>query len=158
VLSGLTGLRRLDLSYCGGAAAAAGQPRLLPLQLLPALAGLTSLRLAGLQLDDAACAGLERAAPGLRELDLSESNLSAPFVESALGALPGLTSLRLAWCEAGALPLFGSLKHLDVSNTELVEVAHSSCPSSGEVRLESLECAGCSVEGLAELALPEVLR
>ncbi|GBF91899.1 hypothetical protein Rsub_05004 [Raphidocelis subcapitata] len=157
-LSGLTALRRLDLSHCGGAAAA-GQPRLAPLQLLPALRGLTSLSLAGLQLDDAACAGLgDAACAGLRELDLSESNLSAAFLEGALGALTGLTSLRLAWCSAGALPLFGSLKRLDVSHTALHEVAHSGCPLSGEVRLEQLSCAGCRVGGIAEVALPAVLR
>lgn len=149
-LRNLTALRHLDLSQSGF-----GPQRLRLLDLQPALTGLTSLSLAGLQLDDASCSGLE-ALTNLRSLDLSDATITSEFMEGALGNCTRLTALRLAWCTAGALPVIGSLKALDVSRGRLSNVAHS--VHGGEMRLERLRCAACRFEGIAALALPEIVR
>jgi hypothetical protein len=149
-LRGMTGIRSLDLSLTGFTR---GPLRLS--ELLPPLARLTSLSLAGLQLDDAACAGLGAAA-GLRALDLSDAVVTRGFVEGELGALTRLTRLHLNWCGAGALPLFGSLKVLELDHCRLGDVAHSA--HGGEMQLERLSLAHASADGLAALALPEILR
>jgi hypothetical protein len=149
-LAALTRLRRLDLSRTG-----LGAGRLQLRDLGPALAGLTSLGLGGLQLGDAACAGLG-GLTALRELDLAGAEVSDGFVEGALGGLTQLTALRMPWCSARALPLFGSLRVLDVSHCVLEGVAHSQ--HGGEVRLRQLRCGGCDVRELAALALPAVVR
>jgi hypothetical protein len=158
-LCALTRLRRLDLSHTGfsggGSQQAPQSGRLQLRELAAALPGLTSLGLAGLQLDAAACAGLERLY-GLRDLDLSDSDLTPGFIEGALGGLTQLTALRLAWCGGRALPLFGSLRLLDISQSLLEGVAHS---THGEaMRLERLWCGGCDARELAALALPAVIR
>ena len=154
-LRALSNLRELDLSNSGfGAAARAGHFSIAD-HLLPGLSGLTSLRLGGLGLSDAAAAGVERMA-ALRDLDLSWSEITADFLEGAIGRLTMLTALDLSHSAAGALPLFGCLEALDVSGARMEGVAHS--VHSGEMRLRRLACRAASFGGIAALALREVLR
>ncbi|KAI8473302.1 MAG: hypothetical protein J3K34DRAFT_519137 [Monoraphidium minutum] len=150
-LARLTRLESLDLSQTGL------RPQQLRLgALAPSLARLTSLSLGGLQLDDASVAGVEALATTLRSLDLSDAVISLSFVEGALGALTALTRLQLGWCLSGALPVFGSVKDLGLARCALRGVAHAA--GGGEVALTRLSLAGASVEGVAAVALPEILR
>jgi hypothetical protein len=158
MLGSLTALRRLDLTgtgFANGGGHGKQQGRLRVDALLPALSGLTALCLGGLQLDQRACAGVDRLT-SLRHLDLSGADFPASFVEGALGRLTRLTSLQLTWCSAGCLPLFGGLRRLELGVSEVGAVAHSA--HGGEMRLERLACGNCQFDDVAAVALPLVLR
>jgi hypothetical protein len=162
-LSSLTGLESLGLS-------ARGLPHYVKFDLagVSALTRLTSLKLAGVPLTDGAARGFERLRY-LRELDLSHSWLTPSFVESALGSLTCLTSLRLflhgrSWeCSRGVLPLFANLRRLHLTERSTKQMAQLASVApvgrSGDVmRLEELVLRGLDIDGPAAVALPQVLR
>jgi len=176
VLSGMTTLTSLDLSYCDAltnqhvAAAVSRLTRLQRLELtgcsqvtdgvLPSLAPLQSLQsLCAAHCYDmlSASAPSLAALTALTELDLTHCyHLSMPGLLAGAACLPSLSALYLAGCDAlvggdlGALGRLPSLTKLSLRENEDLQL--SAALLGALPRLRSLDLADCFLIGAADLA------